>query len=103
MEKQCEICNKNYKPIKKEQRFCSVECQYESYRTPKINRVLTTCNFCGVEFSTLPNRLLKGKDKYCCRDCKDNHQKIIYSGTNNPTYGLTHTEEWKKNASIRVK
>jgi very-short-patch-repair endonuclease len=103
MEKQCEICNKKFKYRRKEQRFCSVECQYESYRIQKINRVPTTCNFCNVEFDTLPNRLLNGRDKYCCRECKDNHQKIIYSGTNNPTYGSKHTEEWKKNTSIRVK
>jgi very-short-patch-repair endonuclease len=103
MEKQCEICYKNYKPRKKEQKFCSVECQYESYRKPKIEKVLTTCNFCGVEFSTLPNRLLTGKDKYCCRECKDRHQVYIYSGSNNPTYGLKQSEEQKNNTSIRTK
>ena len=103
MEKQCEICNNDYKPRIKKQRFCSVKCQYESYRRPKIDRILTTCNFCGIEFNTLPNKLLTGKDKYCCRKCKDSHQKIIYSGTNSYNYGLKHTEEWKKNASIRLK
>lgn len=103
MEKKCEICNKDYKPRRKEQRFCSVECQYESYRKPKIDKVLTTCNFCGLEFETLPNKLLTGKSKYCCRECKDKHQQIIYSGSNNPVYGNNHTEEWVENASIRVK
>jgi very-short-patch-repair endonuclease len=103
MEKKCEICNKDYKPRRKEQRFCSVECQYESYRKPKIDKVLTTCNFCGLEFETLPNKLLTGKSKYCCRECKDKHQQIIYSGSNNPVYGNNHTKEWVENASIRVK
>jgi very-short-patch-repair endonuclease len=103
MEKHCEICNKNYKPRRKEQRFCSVECQYESYRKPKIERILTTCNFCGVEFSALPNKLLRGKDKYCCRQCKDSHQVHLYSGSNNPTYGLKQSEEQKNNTSIRSK
>ena len=103
MEKKCEICNKDYKPRRKEQRFCSVECQYESYRKPKIDKVLTTCNFCGLEFETLPNKLLTGKSKYCCRECKDKHQQIIYLGSNNPVYGNNHTKEWVENASIRLK
>lgn len=103
MDKQCEICNKDYKPRRKKQRFCSVECQYKSYRKPKIEKVLTICNFCGIEFNILPNKLLKGKGKYCCRECKDNHQVHIYSGSNNPTYGLKQSEEQKNNTSIRSK
>ena len=103
MEKECEICGKNYEYRRKEQKYCSVECQHQSYRKPKIEKVITICNFCDEEFFILPNKLLTGKGKYCSRWCKDNHQKIIYSGTNNPVYGSEHTEEWKKNASIRVK
>ena len=103
MEKQCEICGKNYNAKRKKQRFCSTTCQYESLRKPKIDRVSTTCNFCGLEFSVLPNDLLTGRGKYCCRECKDSHQKITYSGVNNPTYGKIHSEDRKKNISDRTK
>jgi very-short-patch-repair endonuclease len=103
MEKKCELCGKDYKPIRKKQKYCSVECQHESYRKPKIEKVITICKFCNKEFYILPNKLITGKGKYCSRLCKDNHQKIIYSGTNNPVYGSIHTEKWKKNTSIRVK
>ena len=103
MEKQCQVCEKKYISKRKTQKYCSVDCQYESYRKPKIEKVITTCNFCNNEFYILPNKLLNGKGKYCCRKCKDNHQKIIYSGTNNHSYGKKHSEEWKKNMSIRVK
>lgn len=103
MGKVCEICNKNYNPRNKKQKYCSVDCQHKSLRKPKLEKIKTTCLFCGVEFYTLPNKLEKGKSKYCCRKCKDGHQKIIYTGKTNPTYGKKHSEDWKKNASIRVK
>jgi len=103
MEKQCEICSENYKARRKEQKYCSVECQHKSYRQPKVEKVSTTCNFCNNEFYVLPNKLLNGFGKYCCRECKDEHQKFIYSGTNNPTYGLKQSEEQKKKTSIRTK
>ena len=61
MEKICEICNKNYKPRQKKQKYCSVECQHQSYRKPKLEKVVTTCLYCEKEFYTLPNKLKKGK------------------------------------------
>ena len=42
MEKKCELCGKDYKPIRKKQKYCSVECQHESYRKPKIEKVIKT-------------------------------------------------------------
>jgi hypothetical protein len=103
MEKICEICNKNYNARKKEQKYCSVECQHQSYRKPKLEKVITTCLYCETEFYTLPNKLKTGKSKYCCRECKDAHQKIIYSGTGGTTYGKKHTEKWKQDASVRMR
>jgi hypothetical protein len=47
MEKQCEVCEKKYTSKRKTQKYCSVDCQYESYRKPKIEKVITTCNFCN--------------------------------------------------------
>jgi very-short-patch-repair endonuclease len=96
MEKHCEICNKKYNARRKEQKYCSVQCQYESYRKTKIEKVKTICLFCEKEFYTLPNKLKKGKSKYCCRKCKDNHQKNIYTGSSNPSYERVITDSEKK-------
>lgn len=96
MEKQCEICNKNYKARRKGQKYCSVECQYESYRKIKVEKINTTCLFCGKVYSILPNKLNKGKSKYCSRECKDNHQKIIYTGSNNPSFNRIISDDEKK-------
>jgi len=99
MEKQCEICNKDYKPRRKEQKFCSVECQHESYRKIKVERIECTCLFCDKKFY----KLQSNPRKYCSKKCSDNHKKITYLGENNPVYGKKHTNEWKENASIRIK
>jgi len=103
MEKECNICKNIFETKNKKQKTCSVKCQYESYRVKKVERVNTNCTLCGCEFSILPNKLENGKGKYCSRECKDKHQKIIYLGTNNPTYGLKQSEEQKRKTSIRSK
>jgi very-short-patch-repair endonuclease len=59
--------------------------------------------YCGNEFNTLPNKLETGKSKYCSRECKDIHQKELYLKDGNPVYGNKHTNEWKSEASTRVK
>jgi very-short-patch-repair endonuclease len=96
MEKQCEICHKIYDARRKEQKYCSVECQHESYRKIKIEKINTNCLYCGKEYCVLPKKLNKGKSKYCCRKCKDNHQKIIYKGSNNPSFDRIISDDEKK-------
>jgi very-short-patch-repair endonuclease len=103
MEKQCEICYKTYNAKKKNQKYCGVECQHNSYRKIKVERVKTTCLYCGKELLVLPNKLLNGKGKYCNRDCKDSHQKILYLGENNPAYGTPISDEHKKSISTHMK
>lgn len=99
MEKICEICNKNYNARQKKQKYCSVECQHQSYRKPKLEKVMTICLYCEAEFYTLPNKLEKGKSKYCGRECKDAHQKIIYTGTTNPSFDRIVSDDERKNKS----
>lgn len=96
MEKICEICNQNYQTKRKKQKYCSTECQYQSYRKPKTEKVISTCLFCGTNFYILPNKIKKGKGKYCSRECKDKHQKTIYSGTNNPSFERVISDNEKK-------
>jgi len=96
MEKRCEICEKTYNAKRKKQKYCSVECQHESYRKVKVEKIKTTCLFCNKEFYTLPNKLNKGKSKYCGRECKDRHQKVIYTGTSNPGFNRVLSDDERK-------
>ena len=89
MEKQCEICNKDYKPRRKEQKFCSVECQHESYRKIKVERIECTCLFCDKKFY----KLQSNRGKYCSKKCSDNHKKITYLGENNPSYNRKMSDD----------
>jgi very-short-patch-repair endonuclease len=103
MEIICEICNKNYKPRRKEQKYCSVACQHKSYKKLKVERINISCQFCNKEFEILPNKMVKNTKKYCCRLCKDNHQKELYLGEKNPRFGKPHTDEWKRYMSNKTK
>lgn len=99
MEKECQMCNKSYPTKNKKQKYCSVECQHNSYKIQKTERVESICQYCGNKFLILPSKIKDGGGKYCRRECKDNHQKIIYSGESNPSWGKKHTDEWKKQRS----
>jgi very-short-patch-repair endonuclease len=103
MEKECNLCKKIYNTKNKKQKYCSVECQHNSYKVQKTERVTSTCKFCGKDFLILPYKIKDGKGKYCSRECKDTHQKYIYSGQSNPLWGRKHTNEWKKQLSERTK
>lgn len=103
MQKKCETCNNDYNAKRKKQKYCSRECQYKKYRGEKLDRVKTKCLYCDNEFDTLPNKLETGKSKYCSRECKDIHQKELYLKDGNPVYGNKHTNEWKSEASVRVR
>jgi very-short-patch-repair endonuclease len=103
MENTCLICSKVFKARRAQQKYCSVVCQYVAYRKPKVQKVSTSCSFCSKEFLVLPNKLLTGKGKYCSRTCKDKHQKTLYSGVNNPVYGMNQSKDQKKMTSIRSK
>ena len=100
MVKQCEKCNKEYGTKKKQQKYCSVECQYSSYKKIKVERVEITCLKCGKVFLRIPS---KSNGKYCNRKCKDEHQKEIYLNVNNPVWGRKSTEIEKEKRSKLIK
>ena len=87
MEKQCEMCKKKYQAKRNNQKYCSVECQYGSYRKPKVEKKERVCLQCGVIFLKIPSKSNEKNGKYCSRKCKDIHQKEIYIGEKNPTWG----------------
>lgn len=103
MEKKCEICDKNYKPRRKEQKYCSVECQHKSYRKKTAERVQICCQSCGLEFEERKNKVEKYGVKYCSKKCSGLHKKITYLKEGNPAFGTKHTQERKNNTSIRTK
>lgn len=96
MEKECLICNKKYKTYNKNSKFCGKECQYESYRKTKVDRMLCNCLNCGIEFKVKENDIKLGRGKYCSRECKDNQQKKTYKGENNPMFGKKMSEKTRK-------
>jgi len=92
MEKKCLICKKNYNSKTKTQKYCSVQCQHQSYRVQKVDRIKCICLKCEKEFLKIPS---KSNGKYCSRKCKDEHQKEIYKGEKNPS--------WNRKVSLNEK
>lgn len=56
------------------------------------------CLNCNCSFQTY-NYLKKNERKFCSRQCSSEHQKISFSGKNNPFYGRNHTPEAIKKIS----
>lgn len=94
----CKLCNKETK----NKIYCSTSCQHNGYKELKIARIECVCLYCNNMFETLQNKIDNGK-KYCSRGCKDKHQKELYLKEGNPVYGIKHSNEWKSEASVRVK
>lgn len=65
----CPICNKEFKPKEKEQKYCSQQCQWIGIRKPKE---ICVCLQCGKEF--IPPRGNSGM--YCSRQCQWNSMKL---------------------------
>jgi len=103
MSNKCLYCHKLFKPkyksvrkkirCKNEGRFCSLKCSSKYNGEQRIkNRVLNAeCGLCGVKFHMPAGRvkLMAGKLKYCCRQHKDQAQRLN-SGVNAarpPHYG----------------
>ena len=95
----CKICEKETK----NKVYCSTECQHKGYKELKVNRIVCICSYCDVRFNKTQYEISLGRGKYCSRNCKDSHQKELYVKDGNPVYGNKHSDEWKYNASIRVK
>lgn len=108
--RKCKSCNTDFRPLKKNQIHCTMKCRmvlskckycdkdfYYHYLKPKI--------YCSKKCAGLNNRIDKKTvkcincndnikvyyhntdTKYCNRKCKDEYQKIMFIGENNPNYG----------------
>lgn len=91
MERECKNCNKKTN----NKVYCSEECQYEGYKQPTAKRIKKNCLFCNEMFEDTEYRINVIGKKYCSRNCKDTHQKEIYSGENNPSFARKITEDEK--------
>lgn len=95
----CKICNIETSNKK----YCSVNCQYKGYAVIKVKRIFAFCLNCNSQFETTKNKIDNGKGKYCCRQCKDKHLKIKFSGKNNPMFGKTTSQTQKLFCSENTK
>jgi len=107
MEIKCKQCEKKFKAttgeIKNGKKYCSRNCQYESYRKLKSERIERTCLNCGDIFLKTEYRIKIDGGKYCSRKCKDAHQESIYKKDGNPVYGTELSEERKRQLSENTK
>lgn len=103
MEKECNQCGVKYNAKNKKQKYCSVECQHNSYRKKTAERTRISCEFCAVEFEVRKQKLEKYGVKYCSKKCSNSHKKTTYLKEGNPNFGKKQTEIWKKNMSQKIK
>lgn len=60
----CAKCGKEFKPVRKNQKFCKENNCYEETYRKKAEKFLKVCAFCSVEF------LGTKRDNYCSTFCK---------------------------------
>lgn len=128
----CKTCDTDFRPLKENQLHCSVECRmvlttckqcgndfryywlksrdYCSKKcsglSQRVNRKIIKCTNCGNDIKV---REKNNYTKYCDRKCKDEYQKIMFSGENNPNYGnsklkgIKRTEEDVKKIKKGIK
>lgn len=74
----CPICKKEFRAVKdcknRHQKFCSLECWFESRKNPIVD---IECPVCKKIF-----RERIGRKKYCCHTCYSEHLKTAMKGAN---------------------
>lgn len=65
--RECESCSAAYSPVRKGQRYCSVQCQLG----PRVDYTYT-CNQCGCQYHPKS----KNRNKFCSRECAFEWQRI---------------------------
>lgn len=128
----CIKCSIEFQPYKETQTRCSVDCQYELGTCPtcniefkfyhlnhktfcskicsgafrRKNRISITCSNCKKEYECIS--LPKSINPCCSRKCKDEYQKILFSGSGNPNFGnhsllgFKHTQEQNQRCKEKV-
>lgn len=95
----CEICGKtyvNWNPRHYIRRFCD-DCLSKHKQDLFINKITTTCGYCGKEIEVIPSRFYANKYCYCDVKCMAKHYAEIYSGENSPTWKGGINKHYKGN------
>lgn len=100
MEKLCKECG-----IKTRNKvYCSKKCQSKgNSKRMIVPKIKTNCKNCDKLILATKSELSSGRKKYCSRDCKDQHQKKLYSNDGNPAFGSKKSKKWKEWNSNRMK
>ena len=100
----CLNCGKEFKVVqsRKNAKFCSYKCMGE-YKCSGY--LIVKCSNCDKSFKTTVSTIKNHRGTYCCKKCKNEHQKILNKGKNNPCWrggktperqGFYNSEEWKE-------
>lgn len=81
-DKICPICKNKFKPTKKKQIYCSVECRSIS----RDEKVIVNCSHCDKEILKTKSALKRSDRLYCSNSCRYEHQKVIFKAQNNPNF-----------------
>lgn len=76
MVKICEVCCKEFHPLKNFQKCCSTQCAGKQ-RSTSLNFI---CHYCGKEYQTCYSN--KDTTKYCSRSCYNKMQAVLNIGAN---------------------
>lgn len=79
--------------------YCSKECRKQYLL--KHNNEKLICSNCGKSYYKRKGNLVNiKKNTYCSLKCKNEHQRELLRGSNNPYYGKKHSDETKQSISI---
>lgn len=80
--KKCIICQKEFLIMRKEQKYCSIECSYEGQK----RKVKTNCSHCKKTIEVIPSKLQLSENIFCNINCKSKWQKENLIGKENPNF-----------------
>lgn len=72
----CEVCRREFRSEKKNQKFCSANCQGK-YNQKRIN---LKCDYCGKEYEIAECYFKDRNNHYCSKECKNKGHSNILTG-----------------------
>lgn len=103
--KKCLQCNKEFKTLDKNSKFCSQECygkwkskNYKGELNHRYNRVEIKCSYCGKDILRIPSHIRENRHYFCNRDCKSKyHREVIKCDYCGKEISKKHSELKKSN------
>ena len=78
----CKYCNKEFIPEKRKQIYCSRECSSNDRK----EKIIVKCINCNKEIEKTKHEIERSKNNYCSQKCKNEYQKTMLKGKNNPNF-----------------